>query len=693
MTDALFSRLLSATGRYSALLALLPSAGFAAGVPTDRPLQLETLIVSDDAGLAGEPRTASEGVVLTQQLEQRPTSRPAELLEFVPGLIATQHSGEGKANQYFLRGFNLDHGTDFAVIVDGLPVNLRSHGHGQGYTDLNFLIPELVETLSYRKGPLYAEVGDFATAGSADFRYRQRLPSPLLEATVGEFGYYRALAAGSQEAGGGTLLAAGAVTQYEGPWQVDQDLRKLNGLLKYSRGGERSGWSLTGMAYDGEWTATNQVPQRAVEAGTIDRFGAVDPTDGGETHRYSLSLDWRRAVQEADWQVLAYAMDYRLELYTNPTYFLDDPINGDQVEQFDQRQVYGLETSYALPLTLAGVDSRIKTGLQLRYDDIGKVALYRTRQRERLTTVREDSVDEFSAAMYGELSQRWHPRLRSVAGLRLDYFHFDVQAQRPENSGRADDAIVSPKLNLIFGPWAETEYFLGAGRGFHSNDARGVTVRVDPVTGEPAQPVDPLVSAWSAEAGLRSAVIPNTQLAFSVFALELDSELIFVADAATTEASGKSRRYGFELGAFYAPLDWLIVDADLAWTHARFVDAGDEDRIPNAVERVASLGLTVDGLGPWSGALRLRHLGEAPLVEDNSVRSESTTVVNGQIGYQISRRLALTLAGFNLFDSADNDITYFYASRLPGEPAEGVEDVHFHPVEPRNFRLTLRAQL
>jgi hypothetical protein len=680
----------SHSARAATLAGLLPFGVLAAGLPSDGPITLDALTVTgEDAGLAGEPRSATEGVVLPEQIEQRPVSRPAELLEFVPGLIATQHSGEGKANQYFLRGFNLDHGTDFAIEVAGMPVNMRSHAHGQGYADINFLIPELVDILEYRKGIAYAEVGDFSAAGSAEFIYVDYL-RPTVELKVGENGYRRTFAGGSTEMAGGELLLAGAFTSYDGPWELEQDLRKTNAVAKFSRSSAGGDWNVTAMLYDNEWQATDQIPLRAVESGRIGRFGTVDPTDGGESHRYSLSFGWDRQVGNVEWQASGYAIDYGLDLFSNFTYFLDDPVNGDQFEQFDERRLYGLSGSYAFPLSLVGIDSRLKLGVQTRYDDIETVGLYRTRNRERLSIIREDSIDEVSIGAYAELAQRWSDHVRSVLGLRLDHYRFDVQSDRPANSGEASDTLLSPKLSLIFGPWHKTEYFLSLGQGFHSNDARGTTITIDPATGEPAAPVDPLVKAWAVDLGLRSAILPKTQLALTAFALRLDSELVFVGDAGGTEAGGESERYGVELGVFYTPWRWLIIDADLALTRARFTDAGEADRIPGAVSQVASLGFAIEELGRWSGGLRVRHLGEAPLVEDNSIRSEATTLVNGRIGYDFSRGWAAALEGFNLLDNDANDITYYYASRLPGEPAEGVEDIHFHPVEPRNFRVSLR---
>ncbi len=660
-------------------------------VADSRELDAITVVGSDYEGLTGESDSATEGVARGSQLEIRPVSRPGELLEFVPGLIATQHSGEGKANQFFLRGFNLDHGTDFAISVDGLPVNMRTHAHGQGYADLNFLIPELVESVAYRKGPYYAEIGDFSAAGSADLEYRHRLDATEVELSLGEFDFRRLFGATSVEVGGGDLLLGGAVRGYDGPFRIEQDIEQVNGLIKYTYGDRLDGYGLTLQVYENDWNSPDQIPRRQVDAGEIGRFGFIDPTVGGESHRYSLSADWHRRTGVGQVDLTAYALDYELDLFSNFTYFLDDPVDGDQFEQFDNRRTYGLDAALSTPLDW-GADSRLVTGFQLRYDDIQDVGLFRTRDRQRLSTVSNASVEEVSYSLYTEWSNQWSPVFRSVVGLRADHFEFDVDAEFEANSGQADDTILSPKLSLVFGPFETTEWFLNLGKGFHSNDARGTTIAVDPVDGvTPVERVDPLADAYGADLGVRSVLAPGLQLAASIYYLRLDSELVFVGDAGNTEASGASRRYGAEVSLYYRPADWLLVDADYAYANSRFRDAGNEDRIPLAVEGVASLGATIENLGPFSAGLRLRHVGEAPLIEDNSVRSESTTLLNARVDYRLSDVWNLSLAVFNLLDSQDNDITYFYSSRLPGEPAQGVEDLHFHAVEPRNVRLALRA--
>jgi outer membrane receptor protein involved in Fe transport len=674
---------------------VLPGAAGASGIPTSSPLE-EIVVTAQRIGLIGESRAATEGVVLAIQLEGRPVLRPGEILEVVPGLVVTQHSGDGKANQYFLRGFNLDHGTDFATHVDGIPVNMPTHAHGQGYADINFLIPEMVDKVRYRKGTYFADEGNFSAAGAADIAYRRRIDAPLASVTIGENDYYRALLAASPEVGGGVLLGALDWSTADGPWDLPQDFRKVNGLVKYSRGESQRGFAVTAMGYDGRWDSTDQIPERAVGGDCaaipfcISRFGYVDDTSGGESHRYSLSVDaWSNLDDGRGWTASAWLMDYHLELISNFTYAIDE-VNGDQFEQYDERLVLGGRFEYAWPMSLTSLPGALRAGAELRRDDIDPVALFLTTQGRRRETVREDDVTQTSYSAYAAHDQRWNDWLRTELGLRFDYFDFDVSSSLAANSGTASDSIASPKATVVLGPWNETEYFLNAGRGFHSNDARGTTIRVDPTDGvTPVDRVDPLVAATGAEIGFRSGIVPGLQLYGALWGLDLDSELLFVGDGGITEPSRASRRWGVELGAFWTPLDWLILDFDYAWSHARFRGTDPAgDYIPGAVEDVASLGVAVNRSDGWFGGARVRYLGEAPLIEDDSVRSDPTLLVNVEAGYRFNRQWSAFVTVFNLFDTEDNDISYFYESRLPGE-ATPVEDIHFHPVEPRTLRATV----
>ncbi len=644
----------------------------------------------------GTSDAASEGVVTSKLLASRPTLRPAEVLEFVPGVIVSQHSGDGKANQYYLRGFNLDHGTDFATTVDGMPVNMPTHAHGQGYSDLNWLIPELVDRISYRKGPYYASEGDFASAGAAHIQLFNGLPRGLASLIAGENGYARALLVNTTPLTTGKLLYAIEAAHNDGPWDNPENFRRANGVLRYSFGEGDTRSTLTGMAYTAKWRATDQVPQRAVDSGAIGRFAAVDASDHGDTSRFSLSYDLLHALDDGEFKLNAYAIQSSLDLFSNFTYFLDDPVHGDQFEQSESRQVYGLNTSRSWQTTLAGHDSTHTVGLQLRHDRLSPVGLYAAENGQRLITTQESRVKQTSVGLYASSETRWQPWLRSVAGIRTDQYHADVASSIVGNSGRQTALINSPKLTLIFGPWDKTEYFFSYGYGFHSNDARGVTATISPKQGTPIEPSPALVRTKGAELGLRTEIVSGLQSSLSLWQLTLGSELVFSGDAGDTEASGASKRYGIEFNNHYVANSWLLLDADLAFSQSRFKeeqgDAPNAGRyIPGSVRTVASLGATVTDRGPWFGQFQLRYFGPRPLIEDNSQRSRGTTLAYARVGYKVSPDVKLSLDVFNLFDRKASDIDYYYTSRLQGEPAQGVGDLHSHPAEPRTVRLTMNV--
>lgn len=645
------------------------------------------------ASLVGIANAASEGAVTGRQVETRPVMRAGEVLEMVPGLIVSQHSGEGKANQYYLRGFNLDHGTDFSTTIAGVPVNLPTHGHGQGYADVNFLIPELVTGVQFRKGPYFAEDGDFSAAGSANVNYANRLDRPIATASVGQDGWARVVAAVSPRIGAGHLLAALELNHNDGPWERPDDSKRVNGVLRYSRGTLQNGFSVSGLFYRGSWQSTDQIPRRAIDAGLIGRFGTIDATDHGRTARYSLVGEYQRTDSNALTRVTSFASKYRLNLFSNFTYALDDPDHGDQFEQADRRWVTGMRATHKRQVRWGQRLGENVFGVEIRNDDIPVIGLYHTAATTRLRTIRQDDVRQTSAGIFAESALRWTPWMRTTLGVRADFFRFHVSSDIAENSGIAADRLVSPRGGLVLGPWRSTEIYVNAGSGYHSNDARGTTISVDPVSGEPAERVTPLVRVRGAEVGFRTVAIPRVQSTVSVWRLNLDSELLFVGDAGTTDASRPSQRYGLEWTNYIRLAPVFTIDADMAWSHARFTD-GDEagSWIPGSVQTVASLGLTADTERGAFGSIRLRYFGPRPLIEDASVRSAATSLVNAQVGYHLSERLHLVLDIFNAFDAQASDVDYFYTSRLPFEPAEGVEDVHTHPTLPRSARAVLRVK-
>ncbi|MDX2192158.1 MAG: TonB-dependent receptor [Gemmatimonadales bacterium] len=661
----------------------------AAPQDTARAQRLDSLVSTGrHEDLIGVARTASEGSTGRMELLMRPRTREGELLETVPGLILTQHSGDGKANQMFVRGFNLDHGTDFATRVEGMPVNLPTHAHGQGYTDVNFLIPELVERVDYRLGVSYAELGDFGSAGGADLTLASRLARPFASAGAGAFGDVRGVAGGSIRAGPGTLLLGGEVRAYDGPWVRPQALRKRSGLLRYGWDAGASSFSVMAMAYANRWDASDQIPARAVDGAIGSRFGQVDSTLGGAAQRFSLSGAWRHAGRASVQVVRLYGIWSDFDLYSNFTYFLADPVAGDQFNQREQRAVFGLDARHAQGVRALGAAQELTLGLQGRTDMIRGLGLFRTRRRDRVATVREDDVTQWSAGAYVQVVSRWTGTLRTTLGLRGDAYLFDVAAGRPENAGSARAAIASPKASIAYAPSSSVEFYLGGGFGFHSNDARGTTITVDPVSGAPAPRVDPLVRSRGAEVGARVQAAEAWRSTLALWALGLDSELLFVGDGGTTEPSFPSRRVGMTWTNAYRPVPALSLDLDISLARARFrgVPAAEE-RIPGALEHVVAAGVAwrpPEGRGPYAAA-RVRHFGSYALTGDNGVRATPTTLVNALCGWRVgAARVELSL--LNVFDARARDVQYVYASRLANEPASGVGDVHFHPAEPRQLR-------
>jgi outer membrane receptor protein involved in Fe transport len=672
-----------------------PSAADDVAVAQAQQVEIRSPRHYDNA--VGSSDAASQGTVRAELLKSRPALRPGEVLEFVPGVIVTQHSGDGKANQYFLRGFNLDHGTDFATTVNGTPVNMPTHGHGHGYSDLNFLMPELVDRIEYRKGPYFASNGDFSAAGSADIVYRRTVDAPFGVVTLGQRGFRRAVVAASTEvAPQVSLLGAVEAQGNNGPWTVPERLRKGNAVVTLAGGTKAQGWSASVMGYDARWTSTDQIPERLIDAGTYQgrpfgRFDSLDATDGGRTRRSSLSGEWHGESSVGRTRVRAHAIDYRLELNSNFTYALERPALGDQFRQQDRRKVYGAGASHTFDHALGGLQARSELGAQLRHDRI-RVGLFDTVAREIVATTRDDKVQQTQLGLWGQTTLEFAPWLRAVGGLRADHARFEVESlETAANSGRASASLVSPKLSLIAGPWRKTEFFFNAGRGFHSNDARGTTATIDPKTGDAVDKVPGLVAARGFEVGARSEWLPGLQSSLALWKLDFDSELVYVGDAGATDANRPSARRGIEWNNRWIPAPWLLVDADLAWTHARFADndpAGN--RIPNAVDKVGSVAFTLRELGPWSASLQWRYLGKGALIEDNSVRSRGSLTTNLRVSRQFGRNAEVTLDVFNLFDRKVNDIEYFYESQLPGELA-AVADRHVHPAEPRTARLSLRV--
>jgi hypothetical protein len=668
------------------------------------PQQLDPLVVTGKAeNLIGIANTASEGEASSEDLLKRPYLRRGELLEVIPGVVITQHSGDGKANQYFVRGFNLDHGTDFNMSMDGQPLNFVTHAHGQGYADLNPIIPELVEGLDYWKGPFFAQLGDLSTAGAAKFRFFNELPQGIASLELGQHNYFRGLIADSIELNAAppadrgksaklaapsndrsVLTYAAEYNYYDGPWDKEGNAQRINGFLKWFRQAGEDSYSLTAMGYDADWDSTDQIPQRLIGNG-VDRLGNVDDSAGGESSRYSLMGEWNHGLPDGSTHVDFYVGKYDMDLFSNFTYFLNDPVNGDQFEQQDGRWFFGGEANRQWDF---GVKNSIKVGIQTQHNFIDGIGLYNTTDTVRTSTVRVDDVYQGSVGIYGTAKYHVNDWFRIEPGLRADGFAFDVDSDNPANSGDDTAGIFSPKLNLVFGPWADTEYYASAGTGFHSNDARGVTITQDPVTGAAVDSVDPLVRTYGYEIGARTDAVRNVTSTLAFFYLHSDSELLYVGDAGTSEAGPATERYGVEWSTYWNPLDWLAIDNEITWSEGKLLGVGNDDEIPGSVPLTWTAGITAGRAEGFFGTLRSRFFSQRPLIEDGSVDSRQSWQVNARIGYR-KNDWEVAVDCLNLLGRDDNDIEYYYASRLPGEAAVGVEDVHLHPAEPRTFRISL----
>jgi len=663
--------------------------------------------------LIGTASSAAEGFVGHSELENRPILRPGELLETVPGVVISQHSGEGKANQYYLRGFNLDHGTDIAISIQGIPANMRTHAHGQGYSDINWLIPEVVNFVNYRKGTYNADQGDFSTAGAVNMTYFNALPKNIASVSTGPYGQARTLIAASPTVGRDAhLLYALEYAHEDNTALAPDNYRKYNALARYSRPSGDTIFGITAQGYQAKWMSSDQIPLRAVERGDIDRFGQLDPTDGGRTHRYVLSTDLTRDTARTNTSVNAYALDYSLHLFSDFTYFLNDPVNKDQFSQTDQRLVLGLNASQTFKTPVA----ENTFGYQMRNDNVTPVGLYLSQGQNITGTTRIDRVLETSNGIYAQTVQHLAKNLRLTAGLRADAFRFKVQDLRAENSGDISASIVSPKVAVAYEPSHTTELYADFGTGFHSNDARGVAERVDPGsgattdpgTGQVVQGATPLVRAQGAELGARFAFNQRVRTTVSLWNLNLASELIFQGDAGTTSPGRPSHRYGLELANFWEPTPGVTYDFDYSTSTAKFTNFDPVGQlIPGSIKDVLTFGATADGAKTF-GSLRMRYFGPRPLIEDGTVYSHPTTTINLQAGIKPMKNTRLSFDLFNLLNTRASDIDYYYNSSIPSDPSytkpgytgacpsaqcgAGVADVHFHPIERRLFRLNLTQQ-
>ena len=627
----------------------------------------EVVVFGRGEHLIGVASAASEGTVGGADLAVRPLLRVAELLEAVPGLIAAQHSGTGKANQYFLRGFNLDHGTDFTTLLDGVPLNMRSHGHGQGYLDVNGLIPEVISRIDFRKGPYRADLGDFSLAGAALMTTIDELAQPFVAVEGGGYDWKRVAGGWGTDWEGGGVLMVGQWKSYDGPWELPENLEHYSGYAKIHQetGAGRLWASLS--SYRGEWAPTEQIPERAIGTSICaNAYCALDPTATGETTRHIVAA----GLQAERWWVNGYVQYYDWNMYSNATYDF-------QIRQSDRRTTYGFRVQGELVKSEAW---QWMAGAEGRYDDASRVQVDHTVEREFIDYVAAHQIREGSLAAYTELQLKLGERLRVLGGLRADQYEFDAQALQPGfSSGKASDNQVSPKFGAAFTLRPDIELYGNWGRGFHSNDARGVAASDPPVAG--------LVPGEGYEFGGR-----YQRGSFSLTAtwwwLDVDSELKFVGDSNSVEPGAGSSRRGYELVSFWRPLPWLAIDATWTESHARFQDSPGEDHIPGAVENAGELGVAAL-YGKWELSARLRHLGAYPLIEDNSERSSSESLLNLRAAYHFGKVMVYGEL-LNALDHHGQDIVYWYETYLPAIDAEPTEGRVSRADEPRTLRLGVR---
>ncbi|MGP8259238.1 MAG: TonB-dependent receptor [Acidobacteriaceae bacterium] len=681
--------------------------------------------------LIGIAESGSQGTVGATEIQDRPILRSGEVLETIPGLIITQHAGGGKANQYYLRGFNLDHGTDFAIFIDDTPLNLPSHAHGEGYSDMNIVIPEFVKRVNFEKGPYYADVGNYGSAGSAHVEYFTTLPQNFFKVEGGTYGYGRAVFGASKKLGSGSLLYGGEEYYDNGPWTHPDAFNKINGLLSYSRGAGADSISVTARAYHGKWHSSDQIPVSAVPL--VGLYGTLDPTDGGHSQRYSLQSEWHRQGTNSESKLMAYGFYYDLDLFSNFTYYLVDPIRGDQFEQQDRRWVAGLDAHHTIFSTWFGRKMANTFGLQLRNDWINN-GLYVTKNRVRMdktdydtgdpippilpATRERDRFTDTIGSFYAENKIQWVEKFRSVLALRGDDEKFVVTSLaysasvNAANSGSATKFLPSPKASLIFGPWINTELYAQGGFSLHSNDGRGATQTVEPVSADnptpntPTAKIPPLVQTKGGEIGVRTVPVPHLQSTLALWYLRSNSELMQDGDTGGTSASEQSsNRYGIEWANYYTPAEHLAVDFDLADSRAQFTEVDGDDAAPNsaggkhvpeAVGVVISSGITLHDYKGFSTSLRLRYFGPRDLTSDGFFRSNETVLLNGEVGFQINKKWRVSSEFLNMLDRSDSDIDYAYVSRvIPGITSGGtpIGPSAFtrvaHPVEPFQVRFGL----
>jgi outer membrane cobalamin receptor len=619
-------------------------------------------------------------------IKLRPVNTSQDILRMIPGLFIAQHAGGGKAEQIFLRGFDIDHGTDINLEVDGMPVNMVSHAHGQGYSDLHFLIPEIVGMVDFNKGPYYADKGNLATAGYASFQTKNALEQNMVKVEGGRFGTLRnvnTINLINDQAGTwrSNAYVASEYFRTDGFFESKQHFNRLNLMGKYNAyRGDREALTIGLSAFNSRWDASGQVPVRAVDAGSITRFGSIDPTEGGETARTNAWIRYLNTRPDGGvFENQFYFSKYDFNLVSNFTFFLNDPVNGDQITQSESRNIYGYKGSYLLESTLGGNNIRSEVGAGFRYDDVNDIHLYHTRSRKQfLNDVARGDIDETNLYAYVNETLLLGNRLSVNAALRLDHFTFNyTDALTPEYARQSvSKATVSPKLNVSYHASAAVNLFVKSGIGFHSNDTRVVVAQ---------RGKEVLPKAYGVDVGGNFKLGDQLLLSTALWMLDLGQEFVYVGDEGIVEPSGKTRRKGIDVSLRYQALPWLYLDTDVNLTDPKAKDVPEgEDRIPLAPTFTSIGGLSVKLPNGLNASLRYRYLGDRPANEDNSVVAHGYFLLDAVVKYT-RKSYELTFSAENLLNDAWNEAQFDTESRLQNE-GDPVSEIHFTPGTPFFFK-------
>jgi hypothetical protein len=677
-----------APGQYTLQVALL---GFepqtqSISIVADKPLAINLKLTPKALNLTevvvNNQRDLAKNITVVNQidLELRPTRSSQDILRIIPGLFTAQHAGGGKAEQIYLRGFDIDHGTDIRVSVDGMPVNMVSHAHGQGYADLHFLIPETIDNVDFNKGPYYSRQGDFCTAGYADFNTRNALKNSSIKLEGGSFDTYRAvwlIDLLSNTERNQNLYVASELLFSNGPFESPQQFNRINLMGKYHGAiGNNQILTATLSTFSSKWEASGQVPDRAVKSGRISRFGAIDDTEGGSTSRTNANLQLVKSMDNGDFlKNQLYYVRNQFELYSNFTFFLNDPINGDQIKQVENRDIFGYKVAYNFEREVGNTSFITEIGMNLRYDKTQNSELSRVKKRSVfLSYAALGDIDELNAGLYIDEHWRLSEKFSINAGLRFDQFNFGYVNKLDSlfNHQVEYDNVVSPKLNFYYNPNSKVQVYLKTGVGFHSNDARVVV---------PQNALQTLPRAFGADLGVFLKPMPRLLLNMALWGLDLEQEFVYVGDEAVVEPSGKTRRYGVDFSARYQLIDWLFLDVDMNYTVPRSKeDPEGENFIPLAPTFSSIGGVTTKFSKGWNGSLRYRYIADRPANETNTVTALGYYVVDGGITYT-RRKFELGLSFENLFNIDWNEAQFDTESRLFDE-AEPVSELHYTPGTP-----------